>query len=70
MHLLVEIRCRQGTHMDRRPEQTQQQREGGGKEIQCCQLFMFMFMRHVHEAVFMKPMCMKPLWPHDGGQTF
>lgn len=34
------------------------------------QMFMFMFMRHVHEAVFMKPMCMKPLWPHDGGQTF
>ena len=33
-------------------------------------MFMFMFMRHVHEAVFMKPMCMKPLWPHDGGQTF
>ena len=69
MHLLVEIRCRHGTHMDQKAG-TDPAKGGGVNTSSGGEVFMFMFMRHVHEAVFMKPMCMKPLWPHDGGQTF
>ena len=55
MHLLVEIRCRHGTHMDQKAG-TDPAKGGGVNKSSGFDRFMFMFMRHVHEAVFMKPM--------------